>query len=88
MLGLSDFSVLADYPDRRDLARGRNCFVTATVFLTTVRTGGELNFPLSDNPAHRPDVRSLEDPAAASTLLVPPGLRVCAEGGLLGYARG
>jgi hypothetical protein len=75
-----DFVARAELPGRTDVARGRNRFVTATVFLSTVAAGGHLNYALSDDPTYKDMLRTRED--GRWTMLVQPGLRACHNGRL------
>jgi len=76
--GPSDFLVPSEHPDRADLARGRNVFVSATAFLNTVAEGGHLNFALSDNPKGKQMVKKGED--GRWSFFVQVGVKACATG--------
>jgi len=78
----SDFLVPSEHPDRTDLARGRNAFVSATAFLNTVSEGGHLNFALSDNPKGKQMVKKGED--GRWSFYVQVGVKACETGTIAG----
>ena len=69
----------ADAPGRRDVPRGRNCFVTATLFLNTVEHGGELNFAFGDSDVSSKPLVT-KDADGRPNVFAPPGLRACQTG--------